>query len=127
MTESAAAATARCVDVIGKELVADQLAADQEHARVDQPRRQAEGKVDRTAIDDLFDLHQLVARDAERVSDRIEQRYAEHRPGRVAHARAWPDRCRPAISRYTIRTDAISDAHMIQRTWLRSLRVCAFR
>ncbi len=67
-----------------EKLVADQFAADQQHARIDQPRGETEGEIDRAAIDEVFGLHQLVSRDAEGIRDRVEQRHAEHRPGRVS-------------------------------------------
>ena len=72
-----------------KQLIADQLTADQEHARIDQPGRQAESEIDRASVDNLLDLHQLVASDAEGVGHRVQKRYAEHRPGGVA-----PPKCR---------------------------------
>ena len=86
ITESAATIAPSDGRVRREQAVADQLAADQQHPRVDQPRDQAEREVDHAAVDDVLDLHQLVARDAEGVGQREQQRDAEHRPGGVVAA-----------------------------------------
>ena len=55
-----------------EQAIADQPAAGQEHGRVGQTGGHAEREVNHTAVDDLFDLHQLVPGNAEGVGDRVE-------------------------------------------------------
>ena len=110
-----------------EELVADQHAADQEHPRVDQPRRHAEGDVDHAPVDDLLDLHQLVARDAEGVGHRVQQRDAEHRPGGAVAAQRR--RVEPGLA------EQVGDQERGEQrrpagstcTWFRSARVARCR
>ena len=110
-----------------EQAVADQLAADQEHPRVDQARHQAEEEIDHAPVDDLLDLHQLVSRDAEGVRHREEERDAEHRPGRVVPAqgrRVVPGLDRAGRRSATTRSTAASRIHW---TWFRSARDRACR
>ncbi len=54
---------------------------------IEQPCRDAEREVDHAPIKDLFNLHQLISSNAQRVGHGEEERDPEHRPGRAIAAR----------------------------------------